>query len=483
MTKHTPSTRTEIPQKPARRLVKGLLHKGLLANDLPAKGLLDNRPLAKGPGTLYIATLLPAALLLAIVLQLTTVQATAQIPAEPQSRPIALVGATVHTVSGETIENATLVFDQGVITALGRSSDVTPPAGAEIVRLPGKHIYPGLIDAHSQMGLYEIGAVDMTVDVNEQGPINPNIRAERAFNHASRHIGVARSAGVLTAVSSPGGGLISGQSAAMALDGWSWDDMTLQAGTGLMINWPSPQNTSAYARQIHSLQEAFDNARAYKKAYRAMQAGQAPHHDFDSRWHSMIPVLEASKPVIISANDVRQIQDAVLWADQEQLNAVILGGRDADMASELLKTYDVPVILTTVLDAPARSHEGYDHSYTLPARLYEAGVHFAIAGAANPANANRLPWEAGAAIAFGLPAEQALKAVTLHPALILGLDTRIGALQTGMDATLLITDGFPLEYATQVEQVYIRGRKSDMNDQHRLFYEQYRLKSDQWLRR
>lgn len=458
MIKHMPSTRTETARPHSLRSKWGF-------------------------GAAFFAAALSGVLLLASTLFLTGSTAAAQIPGEPQTRATALVGATVHTVSGETIENATLVFDQGVITALGRSTDVTPPADAEIIRLPGKHIYPGLIDAYSQMGLYEIGAVDMTLDINEQGSINPNVRAERAFNHASRHIGVARSAGVLTAVSSPGGGIISGQSAAMALDGWSWDDMTLQAGTGLMVNWPSPQNASAYARQLGSLQEAFDNARAYKKAYEAMRAGQAPHHDFDSRWHAMFSVLEGSTPVVISANDVRQIQDAVLWADKEQLNAVILGGQDADMASELLKTYDVPVILTTVLEAPGRSHEGYDHRYTLPARLHEAGVRFAIAGAANPANANRLPWEAGAAIAFGLPAQQALKAVTLYPAQMLGLDGRIGALQTGMDATLLITDGFPLEYATQVEQVYIRGRKSDMNDQHRLFYEQYRQKSDQFLRR
>lgn len=397
----------------------------------------------------------------------------AQIPSAPQSGPVALVGGTIYTVSGDIIENGTLLFDNGVITAIGTAVEL--PEGTQIEDVTGKMIYPGLIDAYSQMGIYEIGAVNLTVDVNEQGPVNPNVKVERAFNPESRHIGIARSAGVLTAVTSPGGGLISGQSAAMHMDGWAWDTMTLRSGVGMVVSWPSPNNNN-YKSNIEAIREAFANARAYKKA---REAEGAPRHDIDTRWEAMMPVFDREMPVVVNADDVRQIQDAITWALEENVRMILLGGRDSHLITEYLKRNDIPVIITTVLTSPSRAWESYDARYTLPSKLYEAGVEFAIAGAASAANANRLPLEAGAAAGYGLPVDEALKSITLSPARILGLQDRIGALEVGLDATFLITDGNPIEYATQVEQVYILGSKSDMRDMHRQFYEKYREKVDQ----
>lgn len=397
----------------------------------------------------------------------------AQIPSAPQSGPIALMGGTIHTVSGDIIENGTILFENGVITAIG--TDVDLPEGTQIEDVTGKMIYPGLIDAYSQMGIYEIGAVNLTVDVNEQGPVNPNVKVERAFNPESRHIGIARSAGVLTSVTTPGGGLISGQSAAMQMDGWAWDTMTLKSGVGMIVSWPSA-NSSNYKSNIDAIREAFANARAYKKA---REAGGASRHDIDTRWEAMIPVFDREMPVVVDADDVRQIQDAITWASEENVRMILLGGRDSHLITEYLKKSDIPVIITTVLTSPNRAWEPYDARYRLPSKLYEAGVEFAIAGASSAANANRLPLEAGAAAGFGLPVDEALKSITLSPARILGLQDRIGALEVGLDATFLITDGNPIEYATQVEQVYIRGSKSDMRDMHRQFYEKYREKVDQ----
>jgi len=405
--------------------------------------------------------------------------AVAQTPAEVQAGPVALTGATIHTVTGQIIPDGTILFEDGVITALGTSPEL--PEGTEVISVDGKHIYPGLVDAYSQMGIYEIGAVPMTLDIRELGRVNPNVKVEVAFNPESRHIGVARSAGVLTAVTTPGGGLISGQSAAMAMEGWAWDEMTLKSGLALMINWPSPGNRETYAQQVKELKEAFASARAYKAARLAMQQRQAPHHDFDSRWEAMVPFVNGDRPVVVQANEVRQIQDAMVWAEEEGVELIILGGRDAHLVSAELAAKNVPVIITSVLSAPGRMWEPYDISYRLPEQLYEAGVTFAIAGASNPANANRLSYEAGGAAAFGLPMEEALKAVTHYPAAILGLDDRVGALEVGMDATLLITDGNPLEYATQIEQVYVRGRKSDMSDMHRQLYEKYRKRVGEGL--
>jgi imidazolonepropionase-like amidohydrolase len=408
---------------------------------------------------------------------LSAPQLEAQIPAAPQTEPVALTGGTIHTISNGVIDNGTILFEDGVITAIG--TDVELPAGTRIEDVSGKHVYPGLIDAWSQMGIYEIGAVDMTTDINEQGSINPNVMVERAFDPESRHIGIARSAGILTSVTTPGGGLISGQSAAMKMDGWSWDEMTLKPGLGLIVNWPGTGDTDSYEENLDELRDAFASARAYRTAREAMDRGEASRHDLDTRWESMIPVFDGERPVMVNANEVRQIQDAITWAEEEEIRLVILGGRDAHLVAKHLKAKEIPVIVTQVLASPNRAWEGYDSRYSLPAKLYEAGVQFSIAGASGAANANRLPLEAGAAAAYGLPADEAVKALTLYPAQILGLDDRIGALEEGLDATLLISDGTPVEYATQIEQVYVQGRKSDMMDMHRQLYEKYREKVEQ----
>lgn len=401
--------------------------------------------------------------------------AQAQIPAPVQTQAVALTGGTIHTITGGVIENGTIVFDNGIITAIG--TEVEIPSNAMVKNITGRHVYPGLIDAWSQMGIFEISAVEMTLDINEVGPINPNIRVERAFHSASRHIGVARSAGITTSVTTPGGGwgspLIAGQSAAMMMDGWTWEEMTLQAGLGMMVSWPNPGNARNYTRQLELLREAFADARAYVTAVRAHAAGAAPRHDFDSRWHAMKPVLDGEMPVVVSANDMRQIQDAITWAQEEGVRLIILGGRDAHLVTEHLLAYDVPVLITTVQNSPSRWWEPYNAWYELPAQLHRAGVQFAIAGSNNAANANRLPFEAGTAAAFGLPADEALKSLTLYPAQIFGLDDRIGSLEVGKHADLLITTGNPIEYSTRVEQVYVSGRKSDMRDFQRQMYERY----------
>ncbi len=408
-------------------------------------------------------------------------QAFSQIPAPKQSTPIALTGATIHTMAGATHYNGTILFEDGIITAIG--TDVTLPDGTEIKDVSGKYIYPGFIDAWSQIGIFEISAVNMTLDLNETGPINPNVMVERAFNPGSRHIGVARSAGITTVVTTPGSGfgagLIPGQSAAMMLEGWAWDEMTLKSGVGLMVNWPNPGNQRNYNNQLEQLRQAFDDARAYKRARTAMEEGNAPHHDFDSRWNAMIPVFEKEMPIVVSANDVRQIQDAVTFAQEQDVLVIILGGRDAHLVADFLRDENVPVLISTVQSSPGRWWEPYNAWYELPAKLHEAGVRFAIAGSSSAANANRLPFEAGTAAAFGLPVDVAVKSLTVYPAQILGLDDRIGTLEAGKDASFLITDGNPIEYKTRVEQVYIQGRKSDMNDMHRQFYNMYYEKVQQ----
>ncbi len=415
-----------------------------------------------------------AALGLGVMLLLapvTTGSVAAQMPAPQQAGPIALTGGTIHPVSGAPIEGGTIVFEDGVITAIGTNVDI--PAAAREVDLGGRHVYPGLIDANSAVGLFEIGGWDVTIDLVELGDINPNVRAQVAFNPESRHIGTTRSAGVLVAVSSPAGGLIAGQAAAMALDGWSWDRMTLAAPVGMVVNWPGTGNENQYRERVRQLKNAFDEARAYRSARLSERGAEHPQ---DARWESMIPVFAGEVPLIVSANGVRQIQDAVTWAEEEELRIVILGGRDAGFVADHLASREIPVLLSSVEDSPGRQWEGYDGVYALPAQLHEAGVRFGIAGSSSAPYAHRLPWEAGTAVAFGLPEDEALRAVTLHPAQFLGIDDRVGSLEVGKDATLLITTGSPLEYQTQIEQIFIQGRDIDLMDAHREFYEKYREK-------
>lgn len=412
---------------------------------------------------------------------LTAAPAAAQVPAPPQTQPIALTGGTIHTITNGVIRNGTILFENGVISAVG--ADVAVPAGARRVDVTGKHIYPGLIDAYSAMGLQEIGSVDVTSDTNELGNFNPNVRAEVAVNPESRHIGTARSNGVLVTLTTPSGGVVSGLSAALMLDGWTWETMTLKSGAALNVNWPNPNadqrrfgggagqgqaNRPDYAEQIRNLRDMFATARAYRDA----QASGMPH-DTDSRWEAMVPVVTGEVPVVVSANSIQQIQDAIAWAEAEGVRLVLRGGADALYVADHLAAKRIPVLLTSSMSSPNRDWEGYDANYTLAANLHQKGVSFAITGGSSAAYTHRLPYEAGVAVAFGLPVDEALRAVTIYPARIMGIDHRVGSLEPGKDATLLITTGNPLDFLANVEQAYVQGREIDMMDIHKQLHEKY----------
>ncbi|MDE2882824.1 MAG: amidohydrolase family protein [Gemmatimonadota bacterium] len=410
----------------------------------------------------------------------------------PQSEPVALVGATIHTVTSGVIENGTILLENGLITAIG--ADVDIPAGTRVVDATGKHIYPGLIDAYSTVGIAEIGAVDVSNDTNELGDFNPNVRADIAVNAESRHIGTTRSAGVLTTLTTPGGGLVSGMSSAMALEGWSWEEMSMQSAAALNVNWPNPnrrafrgfrgfrfgpqEDPPSYEEQVQQLKDFFAEARAYRDAVAAGEEVRS-----DSRYAAMMPVIDGDLPVVVAADGAAQISDAITWAQEEDLRIVIRGGRDAIHVADRLVAEDIPVILTSTMSGPGRQYEGYDGAYSMPARLHEAGVRFAISGGSGSLYSNRLPFEAGVAVAFGLPEEEALKAVTINPAQFLGLDDRVGSLEPGKQATFLITTGTPLDMTSDIEQAYIQGRELDMMDIQKYFFEKYMEKVRQFMRR
>lgn len=404
-----------------------------------------------------------------------------QIPAPAQTQPIALVGATVHPVSAADLPNATLVFENGKITALGEN--LTLPANVRTIDLAGRHVYPALIAANTTLGLIEIGAVRATLDFSETGAINPNVRAEVAVNPDGEMIPVTRANGVALALSVPQGGLISGTSALLMLDGWTWEQMTLKAPAGLHLNWPDMnmprRGTQSEEEQRKQMQEnlqkikdAFAAARAYLIAKNAEAKSGSPRHDSDSRWEAMIPALTGEIPVFVTANEVKQIQAAVQWAEDENVRLVIVGGKDAWRVASLLKEKSVPVVYGPIHDLPQRSWEAYDTPFAAPKKLYEAGVKFCLANFEN-ANVRNLPYEAATAAAYGLPRAEALKAITLHAAEILGVAQRTGSLEIGKDATLIVTTGDPLEITTHIEREFIQGREIDLGNKHRALYQKY----------
>lgn len=413
-------------------------------------------------------------------------RASDNVPAKAEAQPILFTNAEIYTVSGDVVHSGQLLIDKGKIVAIGQTVDA--PAGVQKVDCTGKRIYPGLIDSNSELGLVEIDAVRATRDQSEAGTINPNARAEVAVNPDSELIPVARSNGVLLAVVAPGGGVISGTSGLLQLDGWTWEDMTLKSSIGMHVNWPSmsprrgwrfrdPDRDQLKKRDedLKAIRDAFESARAYLTA-RSGSSGSSPVADFDARWEAMMPLLDGKMPLIVEANDQQQIQSAVAFAVKEKLRLIILGGYDAPRCADLLKKYDIPVIVDGVQRLPTRRGDAYDDAFTVPARLKEAGVRFCIAANRGASMARNLPYHAATAAAFGLSADDAVKSITLWPAQILGVSDRVGALEVGKDATLIVCDGDILEEPTHVERAFIQGREIDLSNKQTRLYDKYREK-------
>ncbi len=412
-----------------------------------------------------------------------------QVPAPPQTHPILLMNATIHPVSADELRRGAILFEKGVITTIGRRI-TNLPDNTETIDLQGKHVYPGMIAAASVIGLTEIGAVAVTRDFAERGDVNPNVRAEVAYHPDSEIIPVTRSNGVLLAHSCPTGGLISGTSAVMMLDGWTWETATLKAQTGLHINWPNmgaissrrfrrSEEEVAKRREeaMKKLDSTFEEAQRYLVAKEAANQSGRIELETDLRWEAMLPVLRREVPVFMHASEVRQIESAVEWANRHNLKMVIVGGYDAWRVADLLKKYEIPVIYETVNSLPRRRWEDFDTPFTGPLKLYEAGVKYCISmGTGGASNHRNTPYEASKAASYGLPKNEALKSVTLYAAEVLGIADKAGSLEKGKDATLMITDGDPLEITTQVEQVYIQGKKIDMSDRHKVLYDKYKEK-------
>jgi imidazolonepropionase-like amidohydrolase len=405
----------------------------------------------------------------------------------PQSPTVSIVHATVHTVSGDVIEDGTVSFRGGRIVAVGRGLPAEP--GASVVDGSGKHLYPGLIDANTVVGLVEIGSVAGGVDIAETGSVNPQVQTAIAINPDSELIPVTRANGITHVIAAPEGGLVSGTSTLVRLSGWTWEDLSAARPVGLHVQWPSfairrgggggppPPSEEDQKKEreeaLKKIKRLFDDARAYARA----KAAGVHALDPDPALEAMLPVLEGKVPVIVSASRSAQIKSAIAWAESEGVRMILLGAGDVAREAPLLKEKKIPVIVDGVLSEPAREDEPYDAAYTVAARLADAGVPFCISsggGSFASAMVRNLPYHAAMAAAFGLKKDAALRAITLSAAEILGAGADLGSIDTGKSASLILTDGDPLEIRTKVLASWIDGRAVDLADnKHERLYRKY----------
>lgn len=403
-----------------------------------------------------------------------------------QERPVrtrgvyAIRNVTAHPVTAPPIEGATVIIRDGKIAAVGKNLAI--PRGATLYDGKGNHLYPGYIDACTTLGLTEIGSIAATIDTTETGQFNPNSRAEIALNPDSELIPVTRVNGTTTVVAAPTGGLLSGMGCVMNLDGWTWEEMVIKTPIGLFVNFPAPSaapNQSAEARRrdwesrMRPMNEFFDDARRYLRAHHATGSEGVPAHERDPRFDAMMPVLEGKLPLFVRVNSALGIQAAIRWAEEQRVRLVIVGGSEAHRVADLLREKQVPVILEGVHNMPSAESDPYDEPFLLPRRLHEKGVLFCVASN-DASNARNLPYHLATAVAHGLPREEALKAITLYPAQILGLSHRLGSIEVGKDANLVLLSGDPLDIRSEVIQVWIAGRPIEMTSKHLRLYERYR---------
>jgi imidazolonepropionase-like amidohydrolase len=408
---------------------------------------------------------------------------TTQSGVMPARGTFAIRNARIVTVSGADIENGTVVIRDGKIAAIGTAVDV--PANARNIDARGLSVYPGMIDAGTSMGLVEIGqGASGTVDTAEVGDINPHAKAIIAINPHSAHIAVTRVDGVTNALSLPTGGLISGQSALINLLGTTPLEMAIVPQATLVINYPrttggggggffGPQQvnlTEALAtanRQLEQIRRVLRDAEAYGKAQDAYaKDSKLPRPDQNLVLEALVPYVRGERPVVFRASRESEIRGALKFADELKLKAIILGGEDAAKVASLLKEKNVPVIVTGILDLPIREDDFYDSLYESAAKLREAGVTFCISSGDGGPNVRNLPYYAGMAAAFGLSKADALKAVTLYPAQILNVADKLGSIEVGKIANLVVTDGDLLETRTHVRHLFIDGREVPLSSRH-----------------
>jgi len=405
------------------------------------------------------------------------------LPAPAQKETIALTNATIHVGNGQVISNGTIIFKNGKIAEVGANVST---AGARVVDCSGKHIYPGLILTASQLGLVEVPSVRSTVDASEIGDINASIRSLVAYNTDSKVTNTLRGNGILIANVIPDGGVISGSSSVVQLDAWNWEDAAYKTDIGIHFRMPSLLNrprgrgffggqqpaadpVKAGLEQIEKVKVFFREAKAY--------LAEPKHESINLKFEAVKGLFDKKQKLFIHCNIVKEMLLAIDFAKEFGFDVVLVGAVDSWQIADLLKQNNIAVILNQLHDLPAMIDDDIDQPFKTPSLLQRAGVLFAINDNDENSRYRNLAFNAGTAAAYGLSKEEALSAITLNAANILGIADKTGSIETGKDANIVVSEGDILDMRTNIiTQAYIQGRQIDLNNKQKQLAEKYEAK-------
>ena len=425
-------------------------------------------------------------LLIALVIVLLAPLASPQAGTSTTPRTIAIVNARIIPVVGTEVPKGTIVIKDGLIAAVG--AEVAVPAGAEVVDAAGLRAYPGMIDGCSSLGLVEISGVAATVDRSETGRINPQARALEAIRYDSMHIPIVRSNGITAAVVAPSGGLVSGVSCLLKLDGWTNREMAVKPAAAMHIELPGLRGARGGfgggrgAAQVRAdgpallaeLKELFAAARAYEKRRdAAAQNRLLALPEFNETYECLLPLIKGELPAMISVHSERDIKAAIQFVQDEKLKAVFYGAEQGFKAAAELAKAGIPVVLGSLYDLPAVWEDGYDAIFRNAGLMAKAGVKVAFSSS-SASVAKDLPYHAAKAAAFGLDRAEALRAVTINTAEIFGVAKTMGSLEAGKAANIVLADNDILELRTNIKKVYIDGRETDLSNRYTELLEKFK---------
>lgn len=410
------------------------------------------------------------------------------IPAKPETKSILLMNGTVHVGNGTVIQNGVVGIKNGKIVLVGDASTTQVNAGDydTTINCTGKQIYPGFIAPDCSVGLVETESVRATVDLGNIGKLNPELRSLIAYNTDSKMIPVVRMNGVLTAQITPRDGLLSGTSSVVSFDGWNWQDAAYKTDDGVHMNWPQQlkrirlnedelggyvQNAN-YDKEVQVLQKFFADAQAYCQ--------QTQHDEVNVKFEAMKGVFNGTETLFIHSDFVKEIMAAITMAKSFGISKVVLvGGRDSWMITDLLKKNNIAVIIRRLHSQPATPEGDVDETYKLPAELQKAGILYCLGTAGDmEQNATRnLPFLAGTAVEYGLSKEDAVEAITLNAAKVLGIDKQTGSIEQGKDATIIVSTGDALDMkSNNIELALIQGKKLQLTSIQTALYKEYKDK-------
>ncbi|HJU74115.1 MAG TPA: amidohydrolase family protein [Gemmatimonadaceae bacterium] len=386
--------------------------------------------------------------------------ALALLAASAEAQTVAITGARIHPVSGPRIDNGTLIFENGRITQLG--AGLPCPSGAECIEARGRWVTPGIFNALTTLGVNEVGQVQATQDARARGDrgIAATFEAWQGLNPASPHLQVTRNDGVIVAGVIPGGNFVSGQAAVIDLSTGTLRDMIVRAPAAIVADMANTGENRGQARGevIGRMDALLEDARNYRPGRNEVERGStrptaAPSRDLQA----LGLVLSRRVPLILEADRASDIEAALAMARKHNVRLIISGAAEAWLVAAQLARDSVPVIVGSLNNSP-QSFSSLGARQENAALLRRAGARVIIAGGADAFNARNVKYEAGVAVAFGLPWDDALRAITLEPARALDVADRVGSLERGKDATLVVWNGDPLELTTRPTHVFVRGR-------------------------